>query len=76
MNGEYTGEPDMDGFDLIKKVRSLDHAGRKLPAVALTAFAYNEDQRRVLLAGFQVHVVKPVDPDDLLAVVANLAGHQ
>lgn len=70
------GMPDMDGFDLIKKVRSLDHAGRKLPAVALTAFAHNEDQRRVLLAGFQVHVAKPVDPHDLLAVVASLAGPQ
>ncbi|MDQ6881008.1 MAG: response regulator, partial [Pseudomonadota bacterium] len=59
--------PEMDGFDLIKKVRSLGHTGRKLPAVALTAFAHKEDQRRVLMAGFQVHVAKPVDPHDLLA---------
>jgi CheY-like chemotaxis protein len=64
----------MDGFDLIRAVRSRGHTPRDLPAVALTAFAQKEDQRRALLAGFQVHVPKPVDPADLLAVVASLAG--
>jgi CheY-like chemotaxis protein len=42
--------------------------------VALTAFVHKEDQRQALLAGFQVHVPKPVDPHDLTAVIASLAG--
>ncbi len=42
--------------------------------MALTAFVHKNDQRQALLAGFQVHVPKPVDPNDLLAVVASLAG--
>jgi signal transduction histidine kinase/ActR/RegA family two-component response regulator len=68
------GMPEMDGFDLIRAVRSQGNTPRDLPAVALTAFAQKEDQRRALLAGFQVHVPKPVDPYDLLTVVASLAG--
>ena len=47
---------------------------KDLPAVALTAFARSEDRRRAMLAGFQVHVAKPVDPDELTAVVASLVG--
>jgi CheY-like chemotaxis protein len=42
--------------------------------VALTAFAHPEERRRALLAGFQVHLSKPFDPDELAAVVAGLAG--
>jgi len=68
------GMPAMDGFDLIRAVRSSGHSAEDLPAVALTAFAHKDYQRRALLAGFQVHVPKPVDPHDLLAVVASLAG--
>ena len=68
------GMPAMDGFDLIRAVRSSGHSAKDLPAVALTAFAHKDYQRRALLAGFQVHVPKPVDPHDLLAVVASLAG--
>ena len=45
-----------------------------LPAVALTAFAHKEDRLRALLAGFQVHVPKPIDPHELIAVIASLAG--
>jgi PAS domain S-box-containing protein len=68
------GMPDVDGFDLIRKVRGSGHHPKDLPAVALTAFAHKSDQRQALLAGFQVHIPKPVDPHDLLAVVASLAG--
>jgi len=46
----------------------------KTPAVALTAYARAEDRRNALLAGFQTHVPKPVDPAELLAVVASLVG--
>ncbi len=69
------GMPEQDGFDLIRKVRAMPaDAGGKTPAVALTALARVEDRRRALLAGFQIHVPKPVDPAELLAVVASLVG--
>ncbi len=67
------GMPDMDGFDLIRRVRALGHHPRDLPAVALTAFVQKDDQRHALLAGFQVHVAEPVDPHDLTSVIASLA---
>ena len=67
------GMPDQDGYDLIREVR-VHHSGRELPAAALTAFARPEERKRALLAGFQVHIAKPVDPDELIAVVAGLAG--
>jgi CheY-like chemotaxis protein len=68
------GMPVMDGYDLIWAIRSAGRSAKELPAVALTAFAHKEHQRRALLAGFQVHVAKPVDPHDLLLVVASVAG--
>jgi CheY-like chemotaxis protein len=46
----------------------------KIPAIALTAFARSEDRTRAMLAGYQVHLAKPVEPQELIAAVANLAG--
>jgi PAS domain S-box-containing protein len=68
------GMPDRDGYDLIRSVRSRGKSSAEIPAAALTAFARSEDRRRAMLAGFQTHVAKPVDPAELLAVVASLAG--
>jgi signal transduction histidine kinase len=69
------GMPDVNGYSLIRRVRSLPgHRGGRTPAVALTAYARPEDGERAFAAGFQAHVTKPVDPDRLAAVVANLAG--
>jgi len=68
------GMPDRDGYDLIREVRRRGHTAKDLPAVALTAFVHKNDARQALLAGFQVHVPKPVDPHDLTAVIASLAG--
>ncbi|HLM74839.1 MAG TPA: ATP-binding protein [Polyangiaceae bacterium] len=69
------GMPGEDGYELIGKVRQLgDDGGGGTPAVALTAFAHPDDRRRALLAGFQVHLPKPVDPVELVAAVAALAG--
>ncbi|HZE70333.1 MAG TPA: PAS domain S-box protein [Pyrinomonadaceae bacterium] len=69
------GMPDEDGFTLIHKVRSLapDRGGRT-PALALTAYARTEDRVRILSAGYQIHVAKPVEPVELIAAVASLAG--
>jgi CheY-like chemotaxis protein len=71
------GMPDENGYELIKKVRSLDpDKGGRVPAVALTAYAAAADRRRALLAGFQTHLAKPVEPDELLAVIASLSSSQ
>jgi signal transduction histidine kinase len=69
------GMPNVNGYTLIRRVRGLsgDRGGRT-PAVALTAYARPEDGERAFAAGFQAYVTKPVDPDRLTAVVANLAG--
>jgi PAS domain S-box-containing protein len=63
--------PGMDGYELLIHLRALEQ-GRRVPAVALTAFARAEDRTRSLLAGYQGHVAKPVDPSELLATVASL----
>lgn len=67
------GMPDMDGFDLIRSVRQL-YNPMELPAIAVTAFAHRDDERRALLAGFQLHVTKPVDPHDLVGIIASLTA--
>ena len=69
------GMPVMDGYDLISKIRQLpEECGGRIPAAALTAYAGIEDCKRALSAGYQIHVPKPVEPDELTAVVATLAG--
>ncbi|MBD1909123.1 MULTISPECIES: response regulator [unclassified Leptolyngbya] len=68
------GMPEEDGYSLIRKIRALPCARkREIPAIALTAFAKEEDNAASAAAGFQRHLSKPVNPDDLLAVVTNLA---
>lgn len=67
------GMPGRDGFELIREVRQRGYTSQKLPAVALTAFARSEDRRRALLAGFQVHLAKPVAPHELTATIASLS---
>jgi PAS domain S-box-containing protein len=69
------GMPELDGYGLIRRIRSLEaESGGRTPAVALTAYASGEDADRCLASGFQGHLAKPVDPDQLVRVVANLAG--
>jgi CheY-like chemotaxis protein len=66
---------DEDGYDLIRKVRALPaESGGRTPAAALTAYGRLEDRMKALSAGFQLHVAKPVDPAELVAVVATLGG--
>ncbi|HYE13434.1 MAG TPA: PAS domain S-box protein [Pyrinomonadaceae bacterium] len=69
------GMPGEDGYTLLRKVRALGPSeGGRVPAVALTAYAREEDRMRALLAGYQVHVAKPVNPSEFIAVVGGLAG--
>jgi CheY-like chemotaxis protein len=67
--------PGLDGYMLMRQVRALGpDQGGKTPAVALSAYSRPEDRVRSLMAGFNFHVSKPVDPNELTAIVASLAG--
>jgi signal transduction histidine kinase len=67
------GMPGEDGYDLIRQVRALSSDdGGAVPALALTAFARDEDLQRALVAGYQRHAAKPVEPAELAALVAEL----
>jgi signal transduction histidine kinase len=68
--------PGEDGYALIRKVRArtMEEGGR-VPAVALSAYGRAEDRMKALLAGFQVHVGKPIEPGRLVSIVAGVAGH-
>jgi PAS domain S-box-containing protein len=68
------GMPDEDGFSLIRKIREFEStSGKRTPAAAFTAFARAEDRIRVLRAGYQMHLAKPVEPVELATAVAALA---
>jgi PAS domain S-box-containing protein len=66
------GMPDMDGYGLIKRVRELSSPMGRIPAIAVTAYARAEDRQRSLLAGFQMHIAKPVEAPELIAAIASL----
>jgi CheY-like chemotaxis protein len=64
--------PLADGYDLIARVRQLQtEQNAFITAIALTAYASPDDRRRALAAGFQGHLAKPVDYDELLSVIKN-----
>ncbi len=65
--------PGRDGYDLVRHLRALPGEKAAIPAIALTAFARADDRRLALHAGFQHHISKPVDPDELLAAIASVA---
>jgi PAS domain S-box-containing protein len=69
------GMPSEDGYSFMRKVRAKEAVTQtRIPAVALTAHARAEDRLRALSAGYQVHVAKPIEPAELVAVIASLLG--
>jgi signal transduction histidine kinase len=64
--------PGEDGYSLIRRIRAAANEAAGIPAAALTALARDEDRRRALDAGFQLHLAKPIDPSSLVAAVASL----
>ena len=65
--------PDIDGYMLIHEVRTrTPEQGGQIPAIALTAFASNDDQEKALKAGFQMHLPKPLNPEELIAAIVKL----
>ena len=68
------GMPGRDGYELMRRVRALGVGrGGEMPALALTAYARPEDRAKALEAGFQAHVAKPIDADEVLTTVRKLA---
>jgi PAS domain S-box-containing protein len=69
------GMPGEDGYTLMRRVRALPaEEGGKVPALALTAYARAEDRVKAIRAGYQMHVPKPVDPAELIAMVASISN--
>ena len=69
------GMPEEDGYSLMRRIRTLAPSeGGSVPAVALTAYVRNEDRVQVLRAGFQIHLAKPVEPNELIVVTHSLAN--
>ncbi|WP_439566130.1 hybrid sensor histidine kinase/response regulator [Gloeocapsopsis crepidinum] len=66
------GLPQVDGYALIRQIRAMSLEGGQIPAIALTAYASTQDRQRALAAGFQKHLPKPIEPYDLVAVVAQI----
>jgi PAS domain S-box-containing protein len=68
------GMPKMDGYQLIRELRTGESRTERIPALALTAFARADDRKRSLVAGYQAHMAKPFDVGEFILVVADLVG--
>ena len=67
--------PDMNGFAFMRRVRALGpDEGGWVPAIAVSGHADHDHVREAMLAGFQLHMAKPIDPSDLVAQLARLVG--
>ena len=71
------GMPEVDGYTLLRQVRSLSpDQGGQVPAIALTAYAGEMDRQQAIAAGFQKHIVKPIEPDKLVVAIVSLLSRQ
>jgi signal transduction histidine kinase/DNA-binding response OmpR family regulator len=70
------GMPIEDGYSLIRRVRNLASHHARIPAVALTAYATDEDRSQALSAGFQMHVPKPIEPESFVTSIASVLGRK
>jgi CheY-like chemotaxis protein len=66
--------PEKDGYQFIKELRSGDSPNNRIPAIALTALARTDDRIKAMVAGFDLHIGKPLNPNELLAVLLSLAS--
>jgi CheY-like chemotaxis protein len=67
------GMPTVDGYELIRRIRQMPRPpAERIPAIAVTAYARPEDRQRALLAGYQMHLCKPIEAPELVAGIASL----
>ncbi|MBE9046332.1 response regulator [Pleurocapsales cyanobacterium LEGE 10410] len=64
--------PEVDGYTLIRQIRELPSRGGQIPAIAMTAYAEESDRAAAISAGFQRHITKPVNVDDLIEAISSL----
>ena len=71
------GMPELDGYELLRRVRKLSpQENGRIPAIALTAYARGEDRTQALKAGFNMHLAKPIEPGELVVVVATVTHYR
>ena len=70
------GMPDLDGYAFIRKLRSLKSPASKVPAIALTAYAGEQDRKLSIEAGFNTHIPKPITLTELVRVISKLIGER
>jgi CheY-like chemotaxis protein len=68
------GMPDIDGYDLIAAIRTASPLNQAIPAIALTAFVGESNKRQAIAAGYQAHIAKPINPQELLEVSSRLVA--
>jgi CheY-like chemotaxis protein len=73
--------PGEDGYSTLRRVRALEHErgvapSQRIPAIALTAMSRSEDRLQALSAGFRMHISKPVEPAELVIVIASVVGQR
>jgi CheY-like chemotaxis protein len=66
------GMPDASGYNLVRRLRIGETSGARIPALAVTAYAADDDRRRALEAGFDGHLAKPITPEALIAAVQHV----
>ncbi len=71
------GMPEIDGYTLIQQIRALPpEKGGRIPAIALTAYAREDDQQQAISSGYQWHITKPLEPEQLVRAVIVITGHK
>ena len=74
LNRSDIGMPNLDGYDLIRRIHAMESPANAIPAIAVTAFARPEDRQRILEHGFQFHLGKPLSRSDLVAAAGAVLG--
>src|SRR5262249_41361390 len=71
------GMPDEDGYELIEKIRTLpEEEGGLTPAIALTGYATRKDREKSLSSGYQLHIAKPIEQDELVSAISRLLARK
>lgn len=70
------GMPEMNGYELLRRIRGLKPEIASVPAIACTVFARSEDVEHAFAAGFQAHIAKPIDPKNFVQTIADVAARR
>jgi CheY-like chemotaxis protein len=68
------GLPEMDGYDLLRRLRESEASGKRIPAIAVTGYAGAIDESKAIKAGYELHFSKPIELNELATAIAKLSG--